>query len=915
MNREVRMALILVGGVLWVIGTTAIAKPERGEGLWGRAKAPVAPASHSWGANEVMEVNIDSVMHHWGFEDGWEGWTTVDITDPGIMWHRSEQHAYEGNSWWCADERIGGYQNHWLQYMMTPVLNLSGRQNIRLTFKVFWAVEDPGAGDPPPNPYDGWDGCNLWISTDGGENWQVLQPVRPRYTHNSLYSFGVEWNMGPNIPGWCAFSNGWQDAEFDLSNYARQNVRIRWAFASDPGLATPDDERLIGFLVDNIEIRAGNEVIWANNAEEEGDVEFDTGPVAGDYWELSQANRRSGRFSAHCPIRPNLQNALVSPPIDIPERGWYVWFDFWVLADTRMPDSDGDNLLDDYFRVEVSTDQVNWEMIIYDYGRDANWQNNWHYYGPDTTFRADFPEWKRKLNLTGFAGQRIWLRWVVRTDDVMDDPQGSGIWIDDVRINMTDRKTNDVGLYYLRVNYPTARGYGTRSVLAVRNFGMASQQRVAKYYRIESGPYNPIVPWDGIDPDSIKLYPFTIDPRRITAADTLTVWGITQLVNDEDRANDSIGVRNVVFYPQGIWVVGYDNRAYRYRYNLERGHGPAVYFTPEELRLPGAFDIKALRVWWNGEQGDGVQTRLHIYSDNGGRPGQEIHTQMVTVNRADVIPNVHVIDLSGVQSLRNLQNNFWVWFEILRDDHWPQIIGDDQKFGQGHYYDFDGQTLQEVRADWMVHAVLMPAGTSGRELTVGRDTIDFGRVVPNQPATLRVALFNGSTAPVTLRSVSWQGDQGFRLDPAFAMPLTLRIGDLAHLYITFQPPGEGSFRGEIGFQTDDETPPRVVVFGQGDWSASVERREDVPARFQLGTPYPNPFNARTIIPFTLNKPENVTFSLFDIKGGLVKELERGYYGAGNHQIILNGEEIPPGVYILKASIGNKDLSVKVALVK
>ncbi|MFN3821620.1 MAG: T9SS type A sorting domain-containing protein, partial [bacterium] len=706
-----------------------------------------------------------------------------------------------------------------------------------------------------------------------------------------------------------------QDAEFDLSNYARRNVQIRWAFASDPGLATPDDERLIGFLVDNIQIRAGDQVIWENDAEEEGDVEFATGPVSGDYWERSQANRRSGQFSAHCPIRVNLQNALISPPIDIPERGWYVWFDFWVLADTRMPDSDNDNLLDDYFRVEVSTDQVSWEMIIYDYGRDANWQSNWHFYGPDTTFRADFPEWKRKLNLTGFAGQRIWLRWVVRTDDVMNEPQGTGVWIDDVRINMTDRRTNDVGLYYLRVNYPTAKAFNARGVLAIRNFGMASQQRVAKYYRVENGPYNPIVPWDGIDPDSIKLYPFTVDSRRIPAADTLTIWGITQLVGDENRDNDSIAVRNILYYPQGIWVLGYDNRTFRYRYNLNRGHGPAIYFTPNELRLGVNFDIKALRVWWNGEQGDNVQTRLHIFADGGGRPGDEIHNQMVTVNRADVIPNIHVIDLSNVEALRNLQSNFWVWFEILRDDHWPQIIGDDQKFGQGHYFDYDGQNLREINADWMVHAVLMPTGATGRELVPGRDTLDFEAVAPGNTKEMRVALFNGATQPVTIRGVSLQDGEGFQLDPAFVTPATLRIGDVVHLYVTFQPAEERNFTGVITFQTDDQTPPQVVLRGRGDRAAGISEEFSPPVDFRMGNPYPNPFNSQTIIPFSLERSGAVQVRIYDLKGSLIKGLAEGFYPAGQHQLVVDGTGLPAGVYVVKMRVGKVSRAVKVAVVK
>ncbi|MBM3330190.1 MAG: hypothetical protein FJY67_12120, partial [Calditrichaeota bacterium] len=744
------------------------------------------------------------------------GWTTADLSNAGNKWHTTETHAFEGRSWWCADPRLEGYDNHWLQYLMTPVLDLSGRQNLRLTFKLYWAVEEP---NDVIAPYNGWDGCNVWISTNGGGTWQVLTPSRPQYTNSSLYSFGVEWGMGEGIPGWCGRSNDWVDAEFDLSNFARANVRIRWAFCSDPAWATVDNRDYYGMLVDNLSITSGQNVVWSNNGNEQGDMAFAQGPSSGDFWELSQADPHEGRFSAHVPVRAALQNALISPPIEVPEEPWSTWFDFWVKCNMLVSDADNDGFLDDYWRMEYSTDEVQWTQMLYDWSRnDAAWRDEYHFFGPDSFFRSqtnmDRPEWMRKLNLTQFAGQRVWIRWVARTDSVMDGNQGTGLWIDDVRLNVTSRRQFDVGVKFLRVNYPTLVGFSTRCQMAVQNYGLASQEQVRKYWRIEEGQRNPVIPWGPMAPDSVQVNNFFLDPRRIPAADALTVYGMTDVNNDQARENDILPVPNVVFYPAGISVLGYDDRTIQFRYGFDQGSGPMVYFTPVADGVTGQFDVKALRVRWDrGQQGD-ADVRLHIYANNNGAPGQEIHSETITVTQADLNPRTHVIDLTEVNGLQRLQANFWVWFELLGGDRHPQVLGDEQKFGQGKYFEYNGNNRTPFNADWMVHAVLMPAGAAGTNLVAGTTRLDFGPTYPTWTKRMKVMLFNGNTEPVTIESASLQGEH-FAIDTSFHPPITLRIGDLTPLWVNFTPPQEGDYSGEITFTTNDDTPPTVALVGRG----------------------------------------------------------------------------------------------------
>jgi C1A family cysteine protease len=181
--------------------------------------------------------------------------------------HPDSFMSYDGLSWWCGDAQIGGYQNLWLQYLDTPVLDLSTTNQPRLTWMGYWAVEDTtGISENPP--YDGWDGCNVWISTDGGKIFAVAEPIKPQYDARNLYSFGDWWGMIENVPGWNGSSGGWQEVEFDLSSYRSDSLVVRFAFASDFGVATPDNPQLYGFFVDNILITDGGTVLFEDHGDD-----------------------------------------------------------------------------------------------------------------------------------------------------------------------------------------------------------------------------------------------------------------------------------------------------------------------------------------------------------------------------------------------------------------------------------------------------------------------------------------------------------------------------------------------------------------------------------------------------------------------------------------------------------------------
>ena len=90
--------------------------------------------------------------------------------------------------------------------------------------------------------------------------------------------------------------------------------------------------------------------------------------------------------------------------------------------------------------------------------------------------------------------------------------------------------------------------------------------------------------------------------------------------------------------------------------------------------------------------------------------------------------------------------------------------------------------------------------------------------------------------------------------------------------------------------------------------------------FQFGYAYPNPFNARTTIPFTLDQAGKVTLNIYNINGqsvGAVREppLQSHWYPAGQHHVVWNAEGMASGVYIVRLETPYWMQSIPVILLK
>lgn len=107
----------------------------------------------------------------------------------------------------------------------------------------------------------------------------------------------------------------------------------------------------------------------------------------------------------------------------------------------------------------------------------------------------------------------------------------------------------------------------------------------------------------------------------------------------------------------------------------------------------------------------------------------------------------------------------------------------------------------------------------------------------------------------------------------------------------------------------------TLLVGEGNDLQSQLNDLGAPARFWLGTNYPNPFNPSTTIPFELAEESFVEVTVHDLLGRSIKRLVSGPMHAGMHDVSwdgsdVNGIPVPSGTYLLTLKAGNEPILVR-----
>lgn len=384
--------------------------------------------------NVTTRFQADSLIYLEDYESGAPGWFSVDETDAGEKWHQDDWNAYGGSglSWWMADTTLGnngGYLSHWYQVLDTPDIPLSGSPV--LTFQHRLKCEPPAGATPP---YNGWDGVNVRISTDGGTTWTVLSNPTPAYTATSLYSFGYEFGEGPGIPGWAGDLSTWTAVTIDLSAYTGQTVKIRFAFASDPAYDTGDDPTMFGWQVDEIQVADGSNILYYNDGTQTDMVPQNWAPVGGDYWTIEVDNSAPSpthKADANDPntgtYHPNMIDSYISPYFWLPDTVTDAFLDFYLQGtyddNNTFPDVD-------YFGAYV---QVKGETVwryVSNIEMDPNQPNYVYSSAPQLWQKFSESYSVGLVDLSPLLGDTIRVKFTFESDE--DAPIGTALQVDDV---------------------------------------------------------------------------------------------------------------------------------------------------------------------------------------------------------------------------------------------------------------------------------------------------------------------------------------------------------------------------------------------------------------------------------------------------------------------------------------------------
>ena len=98
-------------------------------------------------------------------------------------------------------------------------------------------------------------------------------------------------------------------------------------------------------------------------------------------------------------------------------------------------------------------------------------------------------------------------------------------------------------------------------------------------------------------------------------------------------------------------------------------------------------------------------------------------------------------------------------------------------------------------------------------------------------------------------------------------------------------------------------------------SQSGQSYQTGPYRFEMEALYPNPFNPKTQISFTLPMDDYVKLSAYNIRGNEVDVIFEGAQGVGKHSYTWNASSLTSGVYYIRLQAGSLVSSQKALLIK
>lgn len=170
---------------------------------------------------------------------------------------------------------------------------------------------------------------------------------------------------------------------------------------------------------------------------------------------------------------------------------------------------------------------------------------------------------------------------------------------------------------------------------------------------------------------------------------------------------------------------------------------------------------------------------------------------------------------------------------------------------------------------------------------------------------------DGNTSGTRIHEIGFQVAPGRKLFFSWSFPGGVKavVQDvILGTIVQFTMEGSGSY-----------TLTNPSVFGKlkmtVQYSPSADVPESEPGEFGLFQNFPNPFNPRTLIPFRLSSPTQVTLEVFDAPGRMVGRLVGEKRDAGYQYVVFDASGLASGAYFYRLTAGNHVAVKRLTLLK
>jgi hypothetical protein len=112
----------------------------------------------------------------------------------------------------------------------------------------------------------------------------------------------------------------------------------------------------------------------------------------------------------------------------------------------------------------------------------------------------------------------------------------------------------------------------------------------------------------------------------------------------------------------------------------------------------------------------------------------------------------------------------------------------------------------------------------------------------------------------------------------------------------------------------DYSQPKSVIITELEFDTPT-RKPEMPITFGLGLIYPNPFNSRTTVTFSIPESQVIQLMLYDALGRRLSTLVSGHSDRGVYHYSLDASSLPTGTYIISLVGFDAEVSEQLQLIK